>query len=663
MNTGKGHALAVLLAMAAVACGSDPVAVTGGNDVAAQGDSASDQGVSSDGNAVSDATPGSDTESVDVPAVDVPPPACSAAQLQACDDGLACTDDACAMPGGVCKWTLKADTCLVGGVCKDAGEAKAGDPCRMCDAAKNANGWTLAGDGGKCDDGKPCTYGDSCAAGKCAGQTLVCGDENPCTSDVCDPAKGCTYPALSGPACSDANACTSGDTCAVGLCTGATVSCDDSNLCTNDSCDLAAGCTHTDNSAPCSDGDARTVDDTCGKGACVAGAPINCDDGNTCTIDVEDKAIGCYHLPTKSPCCVGQTSICDDGNPCTSDDCAAGGGCNHKDNTAICDDGNACTSGDLCGGGVCKGKAKLCDDKNPCTTDSCSTQTGCAFTLMAGGPCDDGDLCTSSDSCVAGACKGSGQCACTPAFAKQASKLTAIEVGSGGKPGQGLDVDANNKTCSPAGNCSGGIDNAFGGMAGLLNGQLGKAVEAGSVVLVLEYKDFKQGPINVALYQASLDPANATCDVQKQSCAYLASKSMLDILCAPVVAMAGTLAGNTLVAGGKGTKFPFVLPIGGANLEITIEDVQMQGTVTIQNGVVTSLDAILAGAVPKAGLMAAIDAAPEGVFPAGLDKATIKGLLDATVIADIDTNGDGKPEAASIGFKIKGIAGTISGTK
>lgn len=598
----------------------------------------------------------------DAEPVDAPPAVCSEAQFAACDDKLACTTNDCTLPYAVCKWTLQPDHCLIGGQCRAKGEAKPGDPCRSCDPAQDAHGWSLAADVSPCDDGKPCTFNDHCAAGACLGEAVVCGDSNPCTSDACDAQKGCIYPLLSGPACDDGSACSSGDLCVAGICQGTVVLCDDKNPCTDDSCDLAKGCTHTDNSTPCSDGDACTAGDGCSAGACKAGAVANCDDGNTCTLEVCDPDSGCYHLPTKSPCCTGVVSICDDGNPCTSDDCAAGGGCSHVNNSAPCNDGNACTASDVCAGGNCKGAVKTCNDKNPCTADACSTQKGCIFSPLDSGACDDGNPCTLGDACGAGTCKGTGQCACTPTFAKQASKLTYLAIGTGGKPGEGLDLDENPKTCAPEG-CSGGIDNSLGALASVANGPLDKAVQGGSVLLILEYKDFKQGPINLALYQASLDAANSTCDVQSQSCVYQVAKSMIDPQkCTPTVALAGTLTGNALVAGGKGTNFPFSLPIQpGVNLNITIFGARLQGTVTLKDGVPSTLDGILAGAVPKESLLQAVDALPDEGLP--IPKEGLTAILDATVINDIDTDGDGKKDAASIGLKLKGIAATISGAK
>ncbi len=40
---------------------------------------------------------------------------------------------------------------------------------------------------------------------------------------------------------------------------------------------------------------------------------------------------------------------------CTDDTCAPATGCVYTNNTASCDDGNACTTSDTCSGGTCVG--------------------------------------------------------------------------------------------------------------------------------------------------------------------------------------------------------------------------------------------------------------------------------------------------------------------
>jgi len=78
-----------------------------------------------------------------------------------------------------------------------------------------------------------------------------------------------------GPACNDGNACTTNDMCVGGVCTGgAPPNCDDTNVCTSDSCDTVMGCVHTNLTGnACDDGDDCTVSDMCSAGMCD-GTPI-----------------------------------------------------------------------------------------------------------------------------------------------------------------------------------------------------------------------------------------------------------------------------------------------------------------------------------------------------------------------------------------------------
>ncbi len=75
-------------------------------------------------------------------------------------------------------------------------------------------------------------------------------------------------------------------------------------------------------------------------------------------------------------------------------------------NTAGCDDGDACTTSDTCAAGGCVGGAPPnCDDGNVCTDDSCDPASGCVNANNTAA-CDDGDACTTADTCSAGACVG-----------------------------------------------------------------------------------------------------------------------------------------------------------------------------------------------------------------------------------------------------------------
>ena len=92
--------------------------------------------------------------------------------------------------------------------------------------------------------------------------------------------------------------------------------------------------------------------------------------------------------------------------------CVAGGRCKGCCQSNVCYAiGTATQNPKRCGaaGAACKS----CDDKNACTFDGCDPTKG--FCYHAGHPatppraCDDGDLCTSNDTCSVGKCKGTAK--------------------------------------------------------------------------------------------------------------------------------------------------------------------------------------------------------------------------------------------------------------
>ena len=172
--------------------------------------------------------------------------------------------------------------------------------------------------------------------------------------------------------------------------------CDDTNPCTDDACNLAAGtCSWTNNTAACTADTNACTNDVCAAGVCshapLADNAACTDDSNACTNDV-CTAGACTHEFNPGVCACTQNADCDDHKPCTDDACN-GGTCEHADNTATCDDGNACTSTDVCAAGVCAGanNTAVCDDNDPCTvTDacaagSCAGTTNVCFDCTVGG--------------------------------------------------------------------------------------------------------------------------------------------------------------------------------------------------------------------------------------------------------------------------------------
>lgn len=248
--------------------------------------------------------------------------------------------------------------------------------------------------------------------------TEPCDDSNPCTEDVCDPDKGCVFEPLDAVPCDDGKVCTTGDTCADGVCGGDYDLCLDDNPCTYDNCESDAGCVHEPLSdVPCEDGDACTASGGCVAGACVT-EPVICPAAGPC-LDVScDPAQGCVAVPNQGPC--------DDGDACTTDDqCAAGacGGvplpcdCHTSADCGVLDDGDACNGVLFCDFSalpfvcavdpltVVQCPAATGPDQG-CVESTCDPEAGsCSFIALAdGGPCEDGDLCTAAELCAAGQC-------------------------------------------------------------------------------------------------------------------------------------------------------------------------------------------------------------------------------------------------------------------
>lgn len=262
----------------------------------------------------------------------------------------------------------------------------------------------------------------------CDGQVdgMDCDDGDPCTADSCAGEDGCLNEPLSDVECDDVDACTGSDFCTDGVCGGVPVSCDDGDVCTDDTCDAASGCEHIHNLDACDDGDPCTVGDKCQQGEC-AGAPVACD----CTADADcesfedgDVCNGTLYCDTTQvpfKCAVAEDTIieCEEAQGinafCLSPVCdPETGECSFAPahDGEACSDEDTCTLGDLCDNGVCTSQAFLgCDDDNVCTEDLCDPASGCKHAPQEG-ECDDANPCTVGDYCAAGECVPAGPLDC-----------------------------------------------------------------------------------------------------------------------------------------------------------------------------------------------------------------------------------------------------------
>lgn len=562
-----------------------------------------------------------------------------------------------------------------------------------------------------CDDEDPCTTGDRCdAEGRCAGAPMACDDGASCTVDRCeagacvheaapgfcvdgatcvavgtnDPANACRICAVGadGPSlesraddspCEDGDACTVEDACRAGVCTpGSARTCASTDVCVAAGCDPALGCVETASTASCDDGNACTVGDTCADKACQpGGAPLDCDDDNPCTVDACDPVKGCTHDPFAK---------CNDRDPCTNDSCVvATGACVNESFVGACDDGEPCTTGEVCeADGLCDGGAPTdCNDDNVCTTDACIPADGCVHlfrnedcsgTTCGPATCDDGEPCTTNDRCVAGECFGGKTASCPVCVVEatdRANKIVSLLVMADGNPGSGLDVDGDLTTCAPAEDCGGGVDNAVAVLASFVNPGITDSIEAGVVKWLIDLRDARTDGVDfqMSVYDSGLAWGDETCDFQRETCSYDIASLSLDPTCAPYFGFENArIADGRLTAGGTGELISMVLPLSDDELlAVTIAEARAEAAVTLgPDGRVTGLNGIIGGAIPKAQLIEAVRGLdPSNFSLPGLTPAEAADLLDLLITADIDLDGDGLPEAASVAMRIATIPATI----
>ena len=348
-----------------------------------------------------------------------------------CDDGEICTIDYCdPKKGCVHTENKKNELCLKN--CTSLLDCEDDNPCTK-DSCNEQIGKCIYDslDGDSCSDDSSCTKSDVCYKGVCKGDEVICDDQNPCTQNSCNKVTGCFFQDLDKIPCDDGDVCTKTDQCQKGKCLGITNQCDDNNSCTSDSCNDQTGeCVNTPlDTKPCDDGNACTEGDQCTKDKCVSGKYPNCSDGNVCTLDVCDKAIGCFSKPHTSTvkcddgdkctqtdlckgskCVPGQKTNCNDNDVCTIDSCdTQTGSCINKAVTngdQFCTDNNECTTNDKCVIGKCVGKQVECTDGNPCTDSTCDKKKGCITKVLDKSSCNDGNPCTTNDLCKGKDCIG-----------------------------------------------------------------------------------------------------------------------------------------------------------------------------------------------------------------------------------------------------------------
>ncbi|MSP16431.1 MAG: hypothetical protein EXR73_07460 [Myxococcales bacterium] len=220
-----------------------------------------------------------------------------------CADAIGCTTDACDPMTDACAATPDHALCPLGFLCM---------PPIGCITAPECE--TDA----DCNDSVHCNGVERCTSGRCTlGPAPDCGDEFPCTVDVCDEGSDNCAHLLDHARCDDRLFCNGAETCAVtfGCVPGAVPVCADTVTCTADSCDDTLGCVHTSDDSLCDDGRFCTGGESClgGFGCVTLTPPPLCADGNVCTDDsCSDALAACDFAPRPD---LDLDLLCDDLDP------------------------------------------------------------------------------------------------------------------------------------------------------------------------------------------------------------------------------------------------------------------------------------------------------------------------------------------------------------
>jgi hypothetical protein len=236
-----------------------------------------------------------------------------------------------------------------------------------------------------------------------------------CEQAICLDDDSCALITIDAAECEDGDPCTVNDLCEEGQCVGGSPNdCDDDNICTNDSCIKESGCQHLPNTFPCDDGNACTIGDTCLAGLCTGAAPLQCTTVQPCQVSTCDPVLGC--VTSQAP----EDTSCDDGYDCTIGDSCSEGVCSSPLNLCECESDmdcpapqNLCVGTPICDVSTFKCVIDpetfvLCDDlTGPCDIALCTPETGACVTqaIPDGVLCDDGDPCTTTGACQSGACQ------------------------------------------------------------------------------------------------------------------------------------------------------------------------------------------------------------------------------------------------------------------
>jgi hypothetical protein len=226
-----------------------------------------------------------------------------------CQDGNPCTTNTC--ESNVCVSTGVPDCCQTDADCDDNNACTT----ETCDTTTNTCVFTAV----VCNDNDPCTV-DTCVPETgcvytelpgCCRNDSDCQDGNPCTTDTCNqttntcvftPITGCVTCTTNGDCPQPANQCQQ-VVCTAGVCSAAQ---------------------NKPNGTACNDNNACTTGETCQGGACTGGTPVTCtSQGGQPRICCPTGSTTC----TPGSCCRATGTACSGNGQCCSSTCGSNNRC------------------------------------------------------------------------------------------------------------------------------------------------------------------------------------------------------------------------------------------------------------------------------------------------------------------------------------------------
>jgi hypothetical protein len=207
------------------------------------------------------------------------------------------------------------------------------------------------------------------------------------------------------------------------------------------------------------------------------------------------------------------------------------------------------------------------------------------------------------------------------------------------------------------------LNNSLSALASIVNPALAEAMAAGDIHILAEYDGFNGNgnPFDVILWDSK--PVDPDCDFTTQSCAFWVQPWSIDEVCEAKYTLGNaSLNGGTVHGGGPGFYFPLQIPLTSeTTLDLILYNAEIQADVLWSGDVPQSASGVIGGAILKSDLMAAIAAVPEDQLPTGLSTAGLMSLINLVVTNDVDVDGDGTLDAASIGLKFTAGPASILG--